>query len=209
MLRSSLWSISSLHHQMFTLRLLSTPTTVMIYAMRCRHFLSFYFIYRPAKNLGICEAMKDSSCASSKNRGKKDAFVSCIWRSLQIGTAFARRSDIIGLQMLLRRLQTMNWDTAADWDQRSTGDQELLSSPVMWLQSVSWEVLSEGCSSSAQFMVCLQGVTTISWLFVFSVWEKKLNDFEIFVWPVSTHLVFAPVCLWFLCPNPCVPPSFW
>ena len=38
-----------------------------------------------------------------------------ICRSLWIRTAFARRSDIIGLQMLLRRMQTLNWDTASVW----------------------------------------------------------------------------------------------
>ena len=39
-----------------------------------------------AKNLGICEATKDSSGASSKKREKKTAVVGCIWRRLRIGT---------------------------------------------------------------------------------------------------------------------------
>ena len=43
--------------------------------------------------------MKYSSGASSKKREKKAAFVGCIWRSRRIGTAFVRRSDLIGPKM--------------------------------------------------------------------------------------------------------------
>ena len=46
--------------------LLPSPVKVRIYVTRRRHFLSIFFDC--AKNLGICEAMKDSSRASSKNR---------------------------------------------------------------------------------------------------------------------------------------------
>ena len=66
----------------------STPRGVVFFSF------SFFFFGR-TKNLGICEAMKDSS-----------------WRSLRVGTAFARRSDVIGLPVLLRRMQTLNWDAA-------------------------------------------------------------------------------------------------
>ena len=52
-----------------------------------------------AKNLGICEATKDSSGVSSKKREKESAFAGCIWRSFRIGTAVARHCDIIGLQL--------------------------------------------------------------------------------------------------------------
>ena len=78
---------------------------VAIYATRCRHFLSLFF-FRRTKNLGIREATKDRSSASSKTREKKDVFVGCIWRSFQIATGFAQRCDVIGLQMLLWRMQT-------------------------------------------------------------------------------------------------------
>ena len=44
-------------------------------------------------------------------RGKRRS----IWRSLRIGTAFVWRCDVISLQMLLRRMQTLNWDTAYVW----------------------------------------------------------------------------------------------
>ena len=69
--------------------LLPRPAKVMIYATRCCHFLSFFlsYFFGHAKNLGICEATKDSNSPSSKNREKKATFVGCIWRSLRIGTA--------------------------------------------------------------------------------------------------------------------------
>ena len=44
-----------------------------------------------------------------------------IWRSLQIGTAFTRRCDAIGLQMQLWRMQTLNWDTATVCGAESAG----------------------------------------------------------------------------------------
>ena len=68
----------------------STPCAVAIFS------LSFFFFGR-SKNLGICEATKDSSRASSKNREKKAAFVGCIWRSLQIWTAFVQRCYLMSL----------------------------------------------------------------------------------------------------------------
>ena len=55
------------------------PTKVTIYATRCRHFLSYF---GRAKNLGICEAVKDSSSASSKKREKK-AFAGIFLQMLQ------------------------------------------------------------------------------------------------------------------------------
>ena len=86
-----------------TLRfLLPRPVKVTICAMLCCHFLSFFlsfFFFGSTKNLGICEATKHSSSASSKKSEKKASFVGCIWRSLWIGTAFALRCDVTGLQM--------------------------------------------------------------------------------------------------------------
>ena len=43
-------------------------------------------------------------------RGKRRS----IWRSLWNGTASAQRCDVFGLQMLLRRMQSLKWDTAND-----------------------------------------------------------------------------------------------
>ena len=51
------------------------PTKVTIYTTQCRHFLSFFFF---KENLWICEATKDSSGASSKEREKRARFVGCI-----------------------------------------------------------------------------------------------------------------------------------
>ena len=44
------------------------PVKLTIYAMRCCHFLFFFLLFGLAKNLGTCEATKDSSHASSKKR---------------------------------------------------------------------------------------------------------------------------------------------
>ena len=55
---------------------------------------SFFLLFSGAKNVWICEAVKDSSGASSKG-----AFVGFIWRSLQIGTAFSQCCDVVGLQI--------------------------------------------------------------------------------------------------------------
>ena len=63
----------------------STPRDVAIFS------LSFLF-FGLAKNLGICEATKDSSGASSRNREQKEHL-----EELQTGTDFERRCDIIGL----------------------------------------------------------------------------------------------------------------
>ena len=70
------------------------PAKVTIYATRCHHFLSSFFFFRRTKNLGICEATKDSSGVSSKKREK---------RSLRFGTAFAWRCDV--------RMQHLKWDS--------------------------------------------------------------------------------------------------
>ena len=52
------------------------PAKVTIYSTQCCHFYLFlpFFFFGCAKNLGICEATKDSSGASSKNREKDAAF---------------------------------------------------------------------------------------------------------------------------------------
>ena len=72
----------------------STPRDVAIFS------LSIFF-FGCAKDLGICEATKDRSYASSNNREKKEHL-----EELQIETAFMWRRDVIGLQMLLWRIQT-------------------------------------------------------------------------------------------------------
>ena len=65
----------------------STPRDVTIFSL-------YFLCFGCAKNLGICEAMKDGSSASSKKRERKDAFGG---RSLWIEIDFARHSDVIGL----------------------------------------------------------------------------------------------------------------
>ena len=54
----------------------------------------------------ICEATIDRSGASSKNREKKEHLEEPSYWD------FAQRCDVSGLQMLLQRMQPLNWETA-------------------------------------------------------------------------------------------------
>ena len=72
----------------------STPRDVAIFS------LSFFF-FGHAKNLGICEATKDRSGASSRNREQKEPL-----EELQTGTDFMWCCDVIGLQILVWRMQS-------------------------------------------------------------------------------------------------------
>ena len=82
------------------------PAKVTIYATWCRHFLSFSYFSGAQRILGYVRPRR------IVKREKKAAFVGCIWRSLRMRTAFVWRCDIIGVQMLIWRMQTVNWDTA-------------------------------------------------------------------------------------------------
>ena len=84
---------------------------VTICATQCRHFLSFFLLLSGVlRMLGYVRPWRLVAVHLTK-RGKRRS----IWRSLQIGTAFTRRCDVIGLQMLLWRMQTLNWDTAIEF----------------------------------------------------------------------------------------------
>ena len=83
------------------------PTKVTIYATQCRHFLSFFPSFSGAERiLGYVRPRRMVALHPPK-RGKRRS----IWRSLQIETAVARRCDVIGHLILLRRMQTLNWDS--------------------------------------------------------------------------------------------------
>ena len=110
----------------------STPRDDAIFS------LSFFFFGR-AKNLGICEAVKDSSGASSKNSEKKATIVGCIRRSLQIGTAFPRHCDLIGLQMLLWMMHTMNWDTSCQSHNRRKWKTQHMRAKLQNKAGNSWQ----------------------------------------------------------------------
>ena len=102
--RPRLRSISWLCHQMFYpyVKMSATQARDIDNLRHSRSPFSFclsLFFFRSAKNLGICESAKDGRDASYKNREKKATFVGCIWRSLQIGSAFMWRCDVIGIQM--------------------------------------------------------------------------------------------------------------
>ena len=71
----------------------TTPRDVAIFSLS-------YFFFGRAKNLGICEATKDRSGASSRNREEKECFARCC--------------DVTGLQMLLWRIQNLNQNPAQD-----------------------------------------------------------------------------------------------
>ena len=67
--------------------------------LRSPLFIYFSLLFGHEINRGQFIAAKDSSGVSSRNRQKKAAFVGSIWRTLWIGTGFARHSDGIALQM--------------------------------------------------------------------------------------------------------------
>ena len=70
------------------------PAKVTIYATQYRRFLCFFLLFRVHKESWICEATKDRSSASSRNREKKEH----LWAAL--GGAF--ESDV------LRRMHILN-----------------------------------------------------------------------------------------------------
>ena len=102
--RPSLWSISWLRHQMvYSSQFLPPrPAKVMIYATWCRHFPSLVLsCFSGVQSiLGYVRPRRIVAVHPPKT-GRRS-----IWRSLQIGTAFTRHCDVIGLQMLLWRMQT-------------------------------------------------------------------------------------------------------
>ena len=66
--------------------LMPWPANVMIYVTRCRHFISFFFLFRASKeSWDSTIATKDSSGASFKKREKKVAFGGCIWGAFRLG----------------------------------------------------------------------------------------------------------------------------
>ena len=76
----------------------STPCNVTILS------LSFFF-FRPTKSLGICEATKDSSSASSKKRESKE--------HLEEPSGLESLPAELWHKCSLRSMQTLNWDTAS------------------------------------------------------------------------------------------------
>ena len=62
------------------------PAKVTICTTWCRYFLSFFLLFRARKESCDMWGHKGSWCIFQK-QGKEGAFVGCIWRSLQIGTA--------------------------------------------------------------------------------------------------------------------------
>ena len=83
--RSSLWSISWLCHQMFY-ACVTISATQARESDDLRHAMSpfslSFLFFKRTKNLGICEATKDRSDASSKNREKKEHLEEpALWRN--------------------------------------------------------------------------------------------------------------------------------
>ena len=100
--RSSLLSISWLRHQMFYPYVTISVAKVTIYATQCRRFLSFSFF------LGLCEAAKDSSCASSKKNEKKEhleepsdleSLCMVLWSNWPLNASFKGCSPWTGTQL--------------------------------------------------------------------------------------------------------------
>ena len=87
----------------------------------CRHFLSLFLLFQALQRiLGHVRPWRIVAVHPPK-RGK---CVGCIWRSLRIGN-FVRHCDVIGLQMLLWRMQTLNWGTESIIE---SGSQKIFSS---------------------------------------------------------------------------------
>ena len=80
---------------------------VTIYATRCRHFLSFFPLFWPRKDSWDMWG-HEIVAVHPPETGRRRS----LWRSLQTGTDFTWHCDVIGLQMLLWRIQTLDWDTA-------------------------------------------------------------------------------------------------
>ena len=107
--QSSLRSISWLRHSMFYPHV--TISAAQAHESDDLHhtmslfstFLSSFF--GRANNLGICEATKDSSGASSKKREKKE--------HLEEPSNRDSHRELLWRNWLLWRMQTLNWDTAA------------------------------------------------------------------------------------------------
>ena len=111
--RSSLQSISWLHHQMFYPKVTISATQAHE-SDDLRHEMSPFSLFLSSfsgvqRILGYVRPRRIVA-VHPPQRGKRRS----IWRSLQIGTTVTRRSDVIALYMLLWQMQTLNWDTAAD-----------------------------------------------------------------------------------------------
>ena len=113
MWRSSLWSISWLRHQMFY-----PYVTISAAQAResddLRHVMSPFSLFLSSfsgaqRILGYVRPRRIVEVHPPETGSRRS-----IWRSPRIGTAFARRCHVIVLQMLLRRMQTLNWDTATE-----------------------------------------------------------------------------------------------
>ena len=110
MWRSSLWSISWLRHQMFY-----PYVTISAAQAResddLRHAMSPFSLFLSSfsgvqRILGYVRP-RWIVAVHPPETGRRRS----IWRSLQTGTDFTWRCDIIGLQMLLWWMQTLNRDT--------------------------------------------------------------------------------------------------
>ena len=116
--QSSLWIISRLRHQTFYIYIRNSATQVRESDDR-RHAMSPFSLVLSSfsgtqRILGYVRPQRIVA-VHPPNTGKRRS----IWKSLWIGTAFAQRCDVIGLQMLLWRMLTLNWDTARlkrPWD---------------------------------------------------------------------------------------------
>ena len=109
MWRSSLWSISWLRHQMFY------PYVTISGTQACESddlspFPCFLSSFSGMQWILGYVKMRRIAAVHPPKKGRRRS----ICRSLRIGTTFTQRCDIIGLQTLVRRMQTLNWDRATE-----------------------------------------------------------------------------------------------
>ena len=106
MWRSSLWSISWLRHQMFY------PYVTISGTQACESddlspFSCFLSSFSGMQWILGYVKMRRIAAVHPPKKGRRRS----ICRSLRTGTTFTQRCDIIGLQTLVRRMQTLNWDS--------------------------------------------------------------------------------------------------
>ena len=129
MWRSVLWRISWLRHQMFY-------SYVTISAAQAHESDDLWHVMSPFSLL-----LSSFSGAHPPETGRRRSF----WRSLQIVTDFAQRCDVIGLQMLLWRMQIIT-----EAGQKSSRCWRKLPSHFKCLQScwnlpcLYWNILFSG-----------------------------------------------------------------
>ena len=115
--RSSLWSISWLRHQMFYPYV--TISAAQDHDSDDVWLSSFLGAQRI---LGYVRPRRIVVVHPPKTGKRRPHLWAAFGGAFELRTAFAGHCDVIGLQMHLRRMQTLNWDTANIYGQKFDED---------------------------------------------------------------------------------------